>query len=72
MMDVSELCYLLVEDVSKRTKQMDIQYLLGFKRFFSIYVELFLVLSQNYRLPYLLSKKMTKDQLAGCRRIHVQ
>ena len=28
MMDVSELCYSFVEDMSKRTKQMDIQYLL--------------------------------------------
>ena len=31
MMDVSELCYSFVEDVSKRTKQMDIQYLLRLK-----------------------------------------
>ena len=29
MKDVSELCYSFVEDVSKQTKQMDIQYLLG-------------------------------------------
>ena len=30
MMDVvSELCYSFAEDVSKRTKQIDIQYLLG-------------------------------------------
>ena len=35
MMDVFELCYSFVEDVSKDTKQMDIQRL---KRFFSIYL----------------------------------
>ena len=29
MKDISELCYSFVEDVSKQTKQMDIQYLLG-------------------------------------------
>ena len=41
MMDVSELCYSFVEDVSKRTKQMDKQYLLGLKKFFSIYLDTF-------------------------------
>ena len=39
MKDVSELCYSFVEDVSKWTKQMDIQYLLGLKKFFSIYLD---------------------------------
>ena len=39
MKEVSELCYSFVEDVSKRTKQIDIQYLLGLKKFFSIYLD---------------------------------
>ena len=40
MMDVvSELCYSFAEDLSKRTKQIDIQYLLGLKKFFSIYLD---------------------------------
>ena len=64
MMDVSELCYSFVEGVSKRTKQMGIQYLLGFKKFFSIYLDT--VSSTEPRLsatPKLstLQKKKTKD-----------
>ena len=39
MMDVSERCHSFVEDMSKRMKQMDIQYLLGLKKFFSIYLD---------------------------------
>ena len=31
---VSQLCYSFVEDVCKRTKQMDTQYLLGLQKFF--------------------------------------
>ena len=50
MMDVSELCYSFVEDVSKHTKQMEIQYLLGLKKFCKYLFGLSLVLSHNYRL----------------------
>ena len=50
MKDVSELCYSFVEDVSKRKKQMDIQYLLGLKKFLVFIWTLSLVLSHNYRL----------------------
>ena len=36
---VSQLCYSFVEDVCKRTKQMDTQYLLGLQKFFTIYLD---------------------------------
>ena len=39
MMDVSELCYSFVEYVSKHMKEMEIQYLVGLKKFFSIYLD---------------------------------
>ena len=39
MKDESQLCYSFVEDVRKCMKQMDIKYLLGFKKFFSIYLD---------------------------------
>ena len=70
MMDVSELCYSFVEDVSKRMKQKDIQYLLGLKKFFSIYLdtvsstepELSATLKLSSLLhTYFTTKKMTKD-----------
>ena len=80
MKDVSELCYSFVEDVSKRTKQMDLQYLLGLKKFFSIYLDTVSStepqLSATPKLSSLLHTYFTKNdkrlQIAGCRRIQVQ
>ena len=76
MMDVSELCYSFVEDVSKCTKQMDIQNLLGL---FSIYLDAVssteTQLSATPKLSSLLHtyylKNHKKLQLVSCCRIHV-
>ena len=80
MMDASELCYSFVEYMSKRTKQMDIQYLLRLKKFFSIYLDT--VSSTEPQLsvtPKLSSLLHTyfyfndkRLQLDYCCRIHVQ
>ena len=37
--EVSKLCYNFVDDVCEHTKQMDTQYLLGLKKFFSVYLD---------------------------------
>ena len=49
MMDISEICYSFVEDVSKHMKQMDIQYRTIKVKIVFIWI-LSLVLSQNYWL----------------------
>ena len=36
---VTQLCNSFIEDVSEWMKQVDIQYLLGLKKFFTIYME---------------------------------
>ena len=78
--DVSQLCYSFVEDVSKRTKQMDTQYLLGLKKFFSTYLETVSgsepELSATPKLSSLLHTYFRKYDktapIAGSRRISVQ
>ena len=78
MMDVSELCYAFVEDVSKRMKQKDIQYLLGLKKFFIIYLDTVsstepeLSATPKLSILTLQQKNDKRLQLAGCRRIYIQ
>ena len=69
-----------MEDVCERTKQMDTRYLLGLKKFFSVYLDTVSntepEVSAAPKLITLLhtyfSKFETKLICAGSRRIHVQ
>ena len=67
-----------MENVSNHTKQMDIQYQQGLKKFFSIYLDTVSSTEPQFSatpklITYLLYKKNDKRlQLAGCCRIHVQ
>ena len=78
--EVSGLCYSFVDDVCKRTKQIDTQYLLGLKKFFSVYLDTVSdtepELSATPKLSRLLHTYFTKNDkdftCTGCRRIPVQ
>ncbi len=80
MGNVIQLCNAFVDDVGERIKTMDTQYLLGLKKFFSIYMETISATepttSATPKLSSLLhtyfSKADKRVQTAGSRRINVQ